>query len=166
MFSTIDTVNFGIPPDGQRQQPPAAPAENQPKPEAAAPGVKRQATRVMDRQAADTATSASARREAEKDQAELNLALSREEREAFAATLGKNGAKASEEERATAQKAAERITKHLDETLARKAENREKVEKAVSEWYAKMTKGEHRSPTELVDLLHRAAKGDFSSSAT
>ena len=96
-----------------------------------------------------------------KDQAELNFSLTREEKEVFVNAFSKDQdpATMSEDDQETLQKAAERISKFVEEAIAKKAENRKRIEKAVSEWYDKISNGEGKGPAELIHLLHQAAMG-------
>lgn len=97
------------------------------------------------------------------DRVEINLQLSREERDAFQAALAskQDPDSMSSDERETLKKASERITKFIEDTVARNADNRERVEKAVSEWYSRLSKGERDGPIDLINLLRQAAMGNL-----
>lgn len=134
-----------------------------PEPEKAIETAKAAAEKGNEAAAANAQSAKTADNREKRDQAEINFSVSREERDAFMAVFSEkqDPAAMSPEERETLRKASERITKFVEEAIARNASNRERVEKAVGEWYSRMTNGEHRGPTDLVDLLRQAAMGNL-----
>lgn len=160
MLPKVDSINQAVPP--------AANYEAPVKPDAEKPveAVSPKADEKQEAKSRRSATEAIPAREQpeRRDQVEIHFALSREEREAFAAALSSQGNPAetmTEEEKRTVQKASERITKFIDDTVARNQKSREKVESAVSEWYSKMSRGEPRGPFDLIQLLRAAAMGNL-----
>lgn len=99
--------------------------------------------------------------EQERDQVEISLSLTREERDAFRAALSskQNGLEMTKEEKSTLKEAAEKISGFIESVVAKNADNRERVEKAVGEWYAQLSKGEPQGPADLINLLRQAAMG-------
>lgn len=97
----------------------------------------------------------------ERDQVEISLSLTREEREAFRTALEsrQNGSKMTEQEKSTLEQASEKISGFIESVVSRNTDNRERVEKAVNAWYSRITKGEHQGPVDLINLLRQAAMG-------
>lgn len=174
MYPNIDTPNLNVPAGGGWQGAPKTPEYKTDAPVAPeTPRVKSEkgTTRVAEKTAPAEKAAASGAVSGRKkpgeataipqDQATFNMSVTREERDALVAALsgGDEAKSLSQEEKETARAAADRISKHLDDAMAKNAESRAKVEKAVTEWYAKLSRGEQRSATELIDLLHKAAAG-------
>lgn len=114
-------------------------------------------------EASDESKNPKAEVKKDKDRVEINLALTREERDAFVSAFNnkQEPLEMTEEEKEALRNASERISKFIDEAIARNSDNRERVEKAVGEWYHMITKGEHQRPTELITLLRQAAMGNL-----
>jgi len=109
---------------------------------------------------AETAKSGALARD-RKDKVELNLTLSREEREAFATAFSGHAKEMTPEEKSVLEQAAERLSAFIEEAITKNADNRERVEKAVSEWYSRLSRGEPRTSDDLIRLLRQAAMGDL-----
>lgn len=112
----------------------------------------------------DNAKAAEAK--AAKDAAELIFTLTPEEQQAFRRYVssreeGNDATVLDQNDYELVEKAAERIAKAMEETIAMNQQSREKVDKAVSEWYSLLSKGESKSPFELVNLLRAVAMGKY-----
>lgn len=100
-------------------------------------------------------------RNGNRDQAEINFQLTRDERDVFLNAMSgrEDPQEMTEDEQNTLQKVSERLEKLIEEATAKETERVERLERAVKEWYSRLSNGKHKAPADLIRLISQAAMG-------